>query len=422
MKQYVRQRYFRVLWDRLHSLPRLLQVVVGPRQVGKTTLAFQILDRWKGPKKYETADQPTLPTLAWLQAQWEEARSLIQQSSRETFLILDEVQKIPRWSEVVKRLTDEDKRRNLKLRVLLLGSSALLMQKGLSESLAGRFELHRHPHWSFLECQEYFSLKLDEYIYFGGYPGALAMRKDEGRWKKFVRDSLIETVLSKDVLLVSPVSKPALLRQAFGLAIAHPAEILSYQKMLGTLQDAGNTTTIASYLRLLSYAYLVDPLERFSGSRVKQRGSTPKLVVLDNALVTSMLGLDFKTARRDTALWGRLTENAVAAQLYWYTQETGGELFYWRDRQDEVDFVIAQGRKVIAIEVKSGETDSLNGLRSFKRRYPASQTIVISKLPHSGRATDDRSVALREFFSREVVFSEYGQFGRHRLANWRQYS
>lgn len=406
MKQYVRERYFRVLWDRLHSLPRLLQVVVGPRQVGKTTLAFQILDQWKGPKKYETADQPTLPTLAWLQAQWQEARGLIRRGNPETLLVLDEVQKIPRWSEVVKRLTDEDKRRSLKLRVLFLGSSALLMQKGLSESLAGRFELHRHPHWAFLECQECFGLKLDEYIYFGGYPGALAMRKDESRWKKFVRDSLIETVLSKDVLLVSPVSKPALLRQAFGLAIAHPAEILSYQKMLGTLQDAGNTTTIASYLRLLSYAYLVNPLERFSGSRVKQRGSTPKLVVLDNALVTSMLELDFKMARRDTALWGRLTENAVAAQLYWYAQETGGELFYWRDRQAEVDFVITQGRQIIAVEVKSGKIDSLEGLRSFKRRYPASQTIVISKLPQSGKEVSDGSMALKEFFSREIAFNE----------------
>lgn len=406
MKQYVRQRYFRVLWDRLHSLPRFLQVVVGPRQVGKTTLAFQILDRWKGPKKYETADQPTLPTLAWLQAQWLEARGLVRRGNSEALLVLDEVQKIPRWSEVVKRLADEDKRRSLKLRVLLLGSSALLMQRGLSESLAGRFELHRHPHWSFLECQECFKLKLDEYLYFGGYPGALAMRKDESRWKKFIRDSLIETVLSKDVLLVSAVAKPALLRQAFGLAIAHPAEILSYQKMLGTLQDAGNTTTIASYLRLLSYAYLVNPLERFSGSRVKQRGSTPKFVVLDNALVTSMLELDFKTARRDTALWGRLTENAVAAQLYWYAQETGGELFYWRDRQDEVDFVITQGRQIIAVEVKSGKTDSLEGLRSFKRRYPASQAIVISKLPQSGKEIGDRNVVLEEFFSREVAFNK----------------
>lgn len=406
MKQYVRRRYFRVLWDRLHSTPRLLQVVVGPRQVGKTTLAFQLLGRWRGPTKYETADQPALPTLSWLQAQWQEARDLVRRDRHEVLLVLDEVQKIPRWSEVVKRLADEDKRRGLRLRVVLLGSSALLMQRGLSESLAGRFELHRHPHWSFPECHECFGLSLDEYVYFGGYPGALALRKDESRWKKFVRDSLIETVLSKDVLLASPVSKPALLRQAFGVAIAHPAEILSYQKMLGTLQDAGNTTTIASHLRLLSYAYLVNPLERFSGSRIKQRGSTPKLVVLDNALVTSMSGTDFGVVRRDPALWGRLTENAVAARLYWSTQATGGELFYWRDRQEEVDFVITQGRQITAVEVKSGTPDALEGLRGFKKRYPSSHTMVISKYPPRSVGMCDGFMTLREFFSREVVHGQ----------------
>ena len=379
MKPYLRKKYYQLLWDRLHGQPRLLQVVVGPRQVGKTTLALQVLDHWQGPKHYETADQPSVPTAQWIEAQWKEARRLVSRSRRETLLVLDEVQKIPRWSEITKRLVDEDKRRNRKLRVVLLGSSALLMQRGLSESLAGRFELHRHPHWSFAECREYFHLRLEEYIYFGGYPGALVLRKVEARWGKFVRDSLIESVLSKDVLLVSPVEKPALLRQLFGLAASHPAQIVSYQKMLGTLQDAGNTTTVASYLRLLSYAFLMLPLERFSGSRIKQRGSTPKIIVLDNALVTAMAGGSFKAAKKDPSLWGRLVENAVGAQLYWSTQEDGGELMYWRDRQEEVDFVIAQGRHATAVEVKSGKTSGSEGsLATFQRRYPGSQGILIS--------------------------------------------
>lgn len=379
MKPYLRKKYYQPLWDRLHGQPRLLQVVVGPRQVGKTTLALQVLDRWQGPKRYETADQPSVPTVKWIEAQWEEARGLASRYRRETLLVLDEVQKIPRWIEITKRLVDEDRRRNRKLRVILLGSSALLMQRGLSESLAGRFELHRHPHWFFAECREYFRLRLEEYIYFGGYPGALALRKDEARWGTFVRDSLIEPVLSKDVLLVSPVEKPALLRQLFGLAAAHPAEIVSYQKMLGTLQDAGNTTTVASYLRLLSHAFLMLPLERFSGSRIKQRGSTPKIVALDNALVTAMAGGSFKAARKDLSLWGRLVENAVGAQLYWSTQETGGELMYWRDRQEEVDFVIARSRQVTAVEVKSGKASGSEGsLSAFQRRYPESQGVLIS--------------------------------------------
>ncbi|MBI3615776.1 MAG: ATP-binding protein [Candidatus Omnitrophica bacterium] len=405
MKTYIRQRFFRLLWNRLHGLPRLLQVVVGPRQVGKTTLAKQILDRWKGPKLYETADQPTPPTVLWIQKQWDDARRLVSMGKQEVLLILDEVPKIPRWSEVVKKLADEDADRDIKLRVVLLGSSALLMQRGLSESLAGRFELHRHPHWSFRECEECFGLSADEYLYFGGYPGALALRKDEDRWKSFVRDSLIETVLSKDVLLVSPVSKPALLRQAFGLAIAYPAEIVSYQKMLGTLQDAGNTTTIASYLRLLSNAFLICPLERFSGSRVKQRGSTPKILVLDNALVTAMLETNFKATRKDTALWGRLTENAVGAQLYWHVQDTGGNLFYWRDRQDEVDFVFTRGRQIVAVEVKSGRSDSFHGLSAFGRRYPVAKRMIVTSAKEF--LSRESSETLAEYMDYQVALNRF---------------
>ncbi len=404
MKSYVRRRYFQPLWQRLHSLPRLLQVVVGPRQIGKTTLAYQLLDRWVGPKRYDTADQPSVPTARWVEAQWEAARRLTSRGRPETLLILDEIQKVPRWSEITKRLTDEDRRQRRKLRVMLLGSSALLMQRGLSESLAGRFELHRHPQWSFDECRACFGLSLDEFLYFGGYPGALALRQDEERWQRFVRDSLIETVLFKDILLLSPVSKPALLRQAFGLAVTHPAEIVSYQKMLGTLQDAGNTTTIASHLRLLAQAFLVYPLERFSGSRVKQRGSTPKIVVLDSALVTAMMGLRYAVARRDAILWGRLTENAVGARLYWRAQEEGGELLYWRDRQDEVDFVLVRGQRVTAIEVKSGVAPaSLVGMRLFCRRYPDSRLLLIARRQGTALESGWRVVTLEGFFAHTAL-------------------
>jgi predicted AAA+ superfamily ATPase len=399
MKRYIRRAYFQRLWKRLHSTPRLLQVVVGPRQVGKTTLAHQLLDRWDGPTRYETADQPSTPTVQWIVVQWEAARRLTGRRGPQALLVLDEIQKIPRWSEVTKRLADEDQRADRRLRVVLLGSSALLMQRGLSESLAGRFELHRHPHWSFPECQTCFGLRLEEYLYFGGYPGALALRKDADRWQHFVRDSLIETVLSKDVLLMTPVAKPALLRQTFGLAVSHPAEIVSYQKMLGTLQDAGNTTTLASYLRLLAYAFLVVPLDRFSGSRVKQRGSIPKLIVLDNALITAMRGVGFRAAMRDAAFWGRLTENAVGAQLYWQAQERGSELRYWRDRQAEVDFVLAQGTDIRAIEVKSGAgAVEPEGVKAFQHRYPQSQTICITG--RRGRVTTRPwpSMALAQFF------------------------
>ncbi len=378
MKEYIRKYLFNTLWKGLRGKPRLIQVIVGPRQVGKTTLALQVYGRWTGPKLYKTADLPNIPTVDWVITQWEEAREKSQKRRRETLLVLDEIQKIPRWSEAVKKMFDEDKRLNRSIRVILLGSSSLLMQKGLTESLAGRFEIHRHNHWSFSECKEYFNLKLEEYLYFGGYPGAIPLRKNEPRWTKYIRDSLIETVLSKDVILMSLITKPALLRQVFGLCLAHPAEIVSYQKMIGQLQDAGNTTTIAFYMKLLSNAFLLAPLEKYSGSKIKQRGSMPKILVLDNALISATTGEGFKTTLKDKIFWGRMVENAVGAKLYPILQELGGELFYWRDRNNEVDYVARIGQKLIAIEVKSGVPSKYSSaLDLFARRYKNVRKIII---------------------------------------------
>ena len=399
MEKYIRKSLFNALWKVLHSEVNLIQAVVGARQVGKTTLALQIFERWPGPRLYETADQPSVPSLDWLNTQWQKAKDLSRSKQKgQTLLILDEIQKIPRWLQLLKKLFDEDRRSKQRIRVLLLGSSSLLMQKGLAESLAGRFELHRHNQWSFTECRECFGLNLDEYIYFGGYPGALPMRNDETRWARYIRDSLIETVLSKDVILMSPVAKPALLRQTFGLAVTHPAQILSYQKMLGTLQDAGNTTTIASYLRLLSNAFIVCPLERWSGSRIKRRGSIPKILVLDNALVSAMMGGRFKEALKDAALWGRLIENAVGARLYMLMEELGGELFYWRLRQEEVDYVARVGDKIVAIEVKSNiPAEKPAAFTSFKKKYKAAKGLIISD--SNVKSIDSiRNVKLEEFF------------------------
>lgn len=400
MKEYIRRFLFDELDKRLQGEPNLLQVVIGPRQVGKTTLVLQLYKKWAGPKLYRTADLPNTPTIDWITAQWEEARVLYKKRRNKTLLILDEVQKIPRWSEVVKKLFDEDKRIKRPIRVILLGSSSLLVQKGLTESLAGRFEIHRHTHWSFSECEEYFKLKIEEYLYFGGYPGAIPLRNDEPRWSKYIRDSLIETVLSKDVLLMSTITKPALLRQLLGIGLAHPAEIISYQKMLGQLQDAGNTTTIASYLKLLSNAFLLSPLEKYSGSRIKQRGSTPKILVWDNSLVTSTRGIDYKVALKDKALMGRLTENAIGVKLLAITQETGGELFYWRDRDNEVDYVIQAGDRLIAIEVKSGNSPVLlTSLELFGRRYKKTKKTVILQTNNKIRDNaDSQYITIADFF------------------------
>lgn len=397
MKEYIRKPLFDALWKALHTKPNLIQVVTGPRQIGKTTLALQIFDKWHGPKIYETADQPSIPSPDWIIMHWQKARQLCQ--SKDTLLILDEVQKIPRWSQAVKKLFDEDRRLKRALRIILLGSSALLMQRGLTESLAGRFEIHKHTHWSYPECKEYFSLRLDEYLYFGGYPSALPLRHDEKRWSSYIRDSLIETVLSKDVLLMMPVTKPALLRQVFGLAVTHPAHILSYQKMLGTLQDAGNTTTVASYIRLLSNAFLVTALERYSGTKIKTKGSIPKLLVLDNSLISAMSGKGFAQAKRDKILWGRMVENAVGAKLYAVLQEKGASLYYWRHRQYEIDYVTEIGDRIIAIEVKSSiqkEKDIEDSFNIFMSRYKKAEPIIISSTGKVERK-DTRYITIEGF-------------------------
>jgi len=407
MKEYIRQNLFDKLYKGLKGEPRLLQVIIGPRQVGKTTLALQVFDKWRGPKLYKSADLPNIPIIDWVIANWNESRSLCNKNKKETLLILDEIQKIPRWSEAVKKLFDEDKIAKRQVRVVLLGSSSLLVQKGLTESLAGRFEIHRHYHWSYRECKEYFKLNLNEYIYFGGFPGAIPLRKDENRWGKYIRDSLIETVLSKDVILMSPITKPALLRQAFGLCLGHPAEIISYQKMIGQLQDAGNTTTIAFYLRLLNNAFLLVPLERYSGSRIKQRGSIPKILVLDNALITATFGQGYKTTIKNKTFWGRLVENAVGAKLYPILQEFGGEIFYWRDRNDEVDYIVRFKDRLIAIEVKSGRLNkSPAGLDKFLKHYPKAEKIVLQpkatekdkKVSKEVKSRHVKCISLRDFF------------------------
>lgn len=359
----------------LTRIPKLIQVLIGPRQSGKTTAARKVLDRWRGPKRYAVADLPLPPGPEWIQSEWQLARNAARKGH--TLLVLDEVQKIAGWSETVKALWDEDRALRIQVRVLLLGSSALLLGKGTSESLAGRFFLHRCLHWSFRECREAFGWDLDRWLFFGGYPGAAALAGDEQTWRSYVLDSLIETVLARDVLSMERVTKPALLRHLFALAAGFPAQVLSYNKMLGQLQDAGNTTTLAHYLRLLDTAFLVRGLERFSPGGARSRGSSPKLVLWNNALVTATGLASFETVRADHAAWGRIVENAVGAHLLNHLQGLAYEICYWRDRRDEVDFVVRAGRSTWGLEVKSGLPRKPAGLGIFCRRFEGIRPLVI---------------------------------------------
>lgn len=367
--QTYRRPIFRVLADRLAEDTARIQVVSGPRQVGKTTVVRQALGETDLLGHYASADDPALRDAAWLEAQWEEGRRLARDHRGGAILAIDEIQKVTGWAETVKRLWDEDRRTEVPLRVVLLGSAALLVQHGLSESLAGRFELIRAPHWSFGEMHDAFGLSLDEFFHFGGYPGAAGLIEDEQRWATYVLDAIVETTVSRDLLLLTRVDKPALLRSLLRLVCDYSGQIVSYQKLTGQLQDAGNTTTLAHYLDLLAAAGLAVGLEKYASGKVRQRRSTPKLMALDTALVSATAGLTFAEARADKEHWGRLVETAVGAHLV-ATRDPRAEVLYWRNRGREVDFVIARGKRLTAIEVKSGRRrDGLPGMAAFDEAY-----------------------------------------------------
>lgn len=373
--------------------PPLLHVIVGPRQVGKTTAAEQLIERLDWPSVYAAADSPLPPGPEWIETQWRLARLRNPGRAGKVLLVLDEVQKVAGWSETIKRLWDEERRTRGPVLAVLLGSSALLVQKGATESLAGRFFLHRCQHWTWGECRQAFGWDLEQWLFFGGYPGAAELAGNEAAWKRYVADSLIDVVLSRDVVALQTITKPALLRHLFALAAAHPAQMLSYNKMLGQLQDAGNTTTLAGYLRLLETAFMASGLELFSQGQIRKRGSSPKLLLWNNALINALSLRSRSEAMADGGHWGRLVENAVGAHLLIGLPPGEFAVTYWRDGAQEVDFVVTHGKRIWAVEVKSGRSGKLTGLATFLKRYPKAQSWLIG----------GGGVPLTEFFARPAT-------------------
>lgn len=372
-----RRTLFQPLLSRLREERQFIQILAGPRQVGKTTLIRQVMAEIDLPTHYASADEPTLRDPTWIEQQWDLAR-LRAREGEGGLLVLDEVQKIPDWSSVVKQLWDEDAIQSVPLKVVLLGSSPLLVQRGLTESLAGRFEIIQLPHWSFGEMRDAFGWEPERFAFFGGYPGSVSLIDDHDRWSRYIIDALIETTLSRDVLLMTRIDKPALLRRLFQLACAYSGQILAYQKMLGQLQDAGNTTTLSHYLDLLAGAGMVTGLPKFAGQRVRQRASSPKLQVLNTALIGAQCSLSFSEARQDRDFWGRMIESTVGAHLANSIVGTTMELFYWRERGKEVDFVLRRGEQVVAIEVKSGRgREAFPGMSAFDRAFAPQRKLLV---------------------------------------------
>ena len=320
---------------------------------------------------------PGVRDARWLTDVWERCRRQALRSERGYVLILDEIQKIDGWSDAVKGLWDADRASGCPMHVVVLGSAPLLMQAGLNESLAGRFEPIRFAHWSYPEMSDAFSLSLDQYVYFGGYPGAASRVHDQRRWSAYIRDALVEPIIERDVLSMTRVDKPSLLKRLFDMGALYSGQVVAYNKMLGQLHDAGNTTTLTRYLKLLSDAGLLTGLSKYTKRPISAKASIPKLNVLNTALMAVVSGYDFEDARADRSFWGRLVESAVGAHLL-NTASSGTEVKYWRDRNYEVDFVLQRGPRVVGIEVKTGpEPGSLWGLAEFERRFQPLRTLVV---------------------------------------------
>lgn len=373
----------RVLQDilgRSREPRKFIQVLAGPRQTGKTTLAKQLMESVLFPSHYASADDQAQKGASWIEQNWETARSKTENHKEKRLLILDEIQKIHNWPETVKRLWDEDTLSGMNLILVLLGSSTLLVQKGLTESLAGRFEITQVTHWSFQEMKEAFGWDADRYIYYGGYPGSSILTKDHKRWTDYIRDSLIETSIARDILLMTRVDKPALLRQLFELGCSYSGQIFSYQKMLGQLQDAGNTTTLAHYLILLQGAGLLAGIPKFSMKIARQRSSSPKFQVLNTALMSAQSNRTMAQVKGEPDYWGRLAESAIGAYLVNGSREGGYGVYYWNEGDCEVDFVIVKGKKTVLIEVKSGKKkESIPGVEKFSKKFAVHKKLLVGK-------------------------------------------
>ena len=364
---------------RLQEPRRTIQVVAGPRQVGKTTLVKQVLQQLSTPSRFFNADGVEPDDKDWIAARWEEVRALMHFNQyQEIVLVIDEVHKINNWSEQVKREWDADTFNDVNIKVVLLGSSRLLLKKGLTESLAGRFEILSMTHWSFQEMQEAFGWDINQYVYFGGYPGSAPYVNNEARWRKYMRESIIAPAIEKDVLQTTYIYKPALMHQLFHLGCAYSGELLSYNKMLGLLQDAGNATTLVNYLEVLGESKLLTGLPKYVKDASRKYRTIPKLQVYNNALLTALTeGVSYEKVFTDPQLWGRWVESAVGCYLLDKADELDCDLFYWREDNEEVDFVLRRADKLLAIEVKSGKRQSNSGLSTFRQMYNPQHSLVV---------------------------------------------
>ena len=389
---YKRAEY-QVIMNRLKEPRKFIQVVMGPRQVGKSTVVKQVLQDLDMPYQLFSADNVPASNTAWISNCWAAVRSLKENKGLESIiLVIDEIQKVSNWSEVVKNEWDSDTFHDCNIKVLLLGSSRVLLEKGLSESLGGRFEEIRMTHWSYREMNECFGFTLDQYLFYGGYPGAADLIGDTDRWEQYIQSAIIDATINKDILMNTPIGKPALLRQTFELGASYSGKLLSLNKMLGSLQDAGNTVTLAGYVNLLDESGLLCGLRKYSIDMARRRASIPKFQVYNNALKMVYNPHTFEQAMMDRRVWGHIFESGIGAWIVSQAFVHRIEVFYWRDRDDEVDFILRKKGSVVAIEVKSNAEKKTDGLAVFREKFNPKSAFIVG----------DGGISAEEFLTMDI--------------------
>lgn len=395
---YERQQ-LSILKDRMAEPRRRIQIIMGPRQVGKSTLVGQFADGTNVSFDLFSADGVNRYDTQWIPAHWQQARMKMDQNEEsEHILIIDEIQKILGWSEQVKKEWDTDTRQKRNLKVILLGSSRILLEKDLNESLEGRFETIKMGFWEWQEMRDAFGFTMQEYIYFGGFPGLAPDIKDEDRWRSLMEDTIITPILTRDILEIEEIRNPALLRQVFELACIESAREFSLTKMQGTM-NRGTVPTIKTYLNILDQTMTVKPIQKYSPSPVKEKNSVPKMQVYNSAFRNRYGLYTFKEAVMDATEWGRQVESAVGAFLSNRSILDGFDLLYWRDeKKKECDFVLKKGQALVAIEVKSKSADDTKGFEEFKRLYENHISSALIVGPEGFPLEDFFSLDLKNLF------------------------
>ena len=390
-----KRRQFNELKSRIEEARNKIQVISGPRQVGKSTLVKQVLKEISIDFTFISADNVEKDNLYWINEVWETARQRMKlKKEREYLLVIDEVHKVNNWSEAVKKEWDDDTFNDVNIKVILLGSSRLLIKDGLTESLAGRYELIHMSHWSFKEMKEAFGMDLEHYIFFGGYPGGVGFINNEVRWRKYIKDSIVAPAIAHDILMTKTIYKPELMKQLFELGCTYSGEEIALTKLLGQLQDAGNITTLANYLSTLNESHLLCGLQKYANDNARKYNSVPKMMVYNTALLSSLYGLNYSQVFTNPKMWGRWVESAVGTHLLNMANEMDYRIYYWRERNDEVDFILEYNRQCIAIEVKSGRRTTNAGISVFKEKFRPLHTFIVG----------NGGIPLEEFLSSDLKY------------------